>query len=213
LSRERIVDEAIALVDEFGLDALTLRLLGERLGADPTALYRHVRDKAELVQAVGERLLAGVVDGIDTTQPWRDVVVAVCTSLRTALLDHPALARTVQFGPPLQTSEFAITEALLSQFRRARLDGPTAALAYHAVVELTVGSAAIDAPSHALDPQARSRQYFRWRSVYATLDPTEFPASVDAAPNLYRGSADDRFEYAVRRLLDGIAAARSRPAD
>jgi TetR/AcrR family transcriptional regulator, tetracycline repressor protein len=207
LTRDRIVDESLAIVDEVGLDALTLRGLGDRLGTDPTAVYRHFRDKADLVQAISERLLDSITDGIDTEAPWGDVVVAVCARLRAELLQHPDLARAVQFGPPLQASEFAITELVLAQLRRAGLDLSTAALTYHAVIELTIGSAAIDAPLHALEPKERSNQYFRWRSVYATLDPAEYPVSVDAAPHLYRGTADDRFEFAVRRLLDGVSAA------
>src|SRR6185503_19800211 len=45
LTRDRIVDEALALVDREGADALTLRNLGAALGVDPTAVYRHFRDK------------------------------------------------------------------------------------------------------------------------------------------------------------------------
>jgi AcrR family transcriptional regulator len=57
LSHERILDEALALVDERGLTALTTRALGQRLGVDPTAVYRHFRNKDELVNALADRIV------------------------------------------------------------------------------------------------------------------------------------------------------------
>ena len=50
----------------------------------------------------------------------------------------------------------------------------------------------------------RSQQYFRWRSVYATLDPAEYPETVGASAHMYRGTADERFVHALEALLDGI---------
>ena len=47
-----------------------MRSLGEAIGADPSAVYRHVRDKDELLRAVGDRLLQGVVDGLPGAERW-----------------------------------------------------------------------------------------------------------------------------------------------
>ncbi len=205
LTRETIVDTTIRIIEEQGTEGFTMRGLGQALGTDPTAVYRHFRDKAELLRAVSERLLGTVtVDLPAADGAWRPVVVEVCRRLRVALLNQPQLATALQFGPPLQPTEFAITETLLSQFRQAGLDDGTAALAYHSVIELTVGSAAIDAALHSLSNRERSQQYFRWRSVYATLDPAEYPHTVAASSHLYRGTAEERFVHALDRLLDGI---------
>ncbi len=209
LSRDAIVDATVRLLADAGPDALTMRGLGAALGTDPTAVYRHFRDKEELVRAVSERLLADVTAGLpDDVAGWRHVVTAVCTRLRDALLRRPYLSSAVQSAPPLQPGEFAITEVLLRQFERAGLDETRAALAYHAVIELSVGSAAIDAAVAALGDADRERTYARWRAVYAALDPTAHPSSVAAAPHLYRGSAEDRFRHALEALLDGLTASR-----
>jgi AcrR family transcriptional regulator len=204
LTRDSIVDTTIRIIAEQGTEAFTMRTLGQALGTDPTAVYRHFRDKAELLRAVSERLLGTVTVDLPDGERWRVVVVELCRRLRSALLNQPQLATALQFGPPLQPTEFAITETLLQQFRLAGLEVDAAALAYHSVIELTVGSAAIDAALHSLSNRERSQQYLRWRSAYATLDPSEYPETVAASSNLYRGTADERFVHALDRLLDGL---------
>ena len=204
LNRDTIVDTTIRIIAEQGTEGFTMRSLGQALGTDPTAVYRHFRDKAELLRAVSERLLGTVTVDLPADAGWRPVTLEVCRRLRSALLNQPQLATALQFGPPLQPTEFAITETLLRQFRLAGLEQGAAALAYHSVIELTVGSAAIDAALHSLSNRERSQQYFRWRSVYATLDPAEYPETVGASAHMYRGTADERFVHALEALLDGI---------
>jgi AcrR family transcriptional regulator len=204
LTRDTIVDTTIRIIAEQGTEGFTMRSLGQALGTDPTAVYRHFRDKAELLRAVSERLLGTVTVDLPADAGWRPVTLEVCRRLRSALLNQPQLATALQFGPPLQPTEFAITETLLRQFRLAGLEQGAAALAYHSVIELTVGSAAIDAALHSLSNRERSQQYFRWRSVYATLDPAEYPETVGASAHMYRGTADERFVHALEALLDGI---------
>lgn len=206
LSRDAIVDAAIQLLDRSGSDGLTMRRLGEVLGADATACYRHFRDKSDLLRAIGDRLLSEVTIDLPVDADWRPTVQVVCQRLRSALLRQPGLAAAVRDAPPLADGEFAITETLLTQFLRSGLDAQQAALAYHSVIELTVGSATIDASVDALDDVGRERMYGSWRQTYATLPVDQYPASHAVAGEMYRGSAGDRFAVALERLLDGIAA-------
>ena len=69
LSRDRIVEAALALLDAEGFDAVTMPSLAKRLGVGTMSLYRHVADKDDLINAVGERVLSGVAvpDGDPST--------------------------------------------------------------------------------------------------------------------------------------------------
>ena len=58
LSRDRIVEAAMAAADRDGLDGLSMRRLGQQLGVDPMALYRHVRDKEDLLAGIREAVIA-----------------------------------------------------------------------------------------------------------------------------------------------------------
>src|SRR5918997_2694140 len=69
LSRERIVEAALDLVDRSGLQGLTMRALAHELRADPMAVYRHVRDKDELLGAMCDRLLVAL-DPIELDDGW-----------------------------------------------------------------------------------------------------------------------------------------------
>ena len=207
LTREVIVEVSIRLIDTEGADRFTLRRLGDALAADPTAIYRHFRDKDELLRAVGDRAIAGLTDGLpDDSEGWRTIVTEACLRLRAAHVGWPHLATLVRSGPPMQSNEFALTEVLLWELRRAGLEPSDAALAYHSLIELTVGSAALDAETSALRADARSARYDRWRQAYAALDARTYPTSVALAPELYAGSAEDRFRQALEWLLDGIEA-------
>lgn len=199
---------AVDLAAQEGVEALTVRRLGEQLGCDPSALYRHFTNAEDLHRAVGDQFLADVDVRPRPREGWRSAVRRLCIELRRAQLRQPKLAALVRAAPTRLGNEVAITEALLRELRRGGFRGASAVRAYHALIELTVGSAAIDAPLAALDPDERSATYGSWRADYAALDAERFPASVAAAPLLYQGSADDRFEEALDLLLAGLIARR-----
>ncbi|MFZ4721359.1 MAG: TetR/AcrR family transcriptional regulator C-terminal domain-containing protein [Ilumatobacteraceae bacterium] len=208
LSRDRIVDAAVALATREGADALTVRRLGEQLGCDPSALYRHFTNAEALHRAVGDHFLADVDVAPRPREGWRTAVRRLCIELRHAQLRQPKLAAFVRAAPTRLGNELAITEALLRELRRGGFRAAAAVRAYHSLIELTVGSAAIDAPLAALASNDRAATYDRWRADYGALDPAQFPASVAVAPLLYQGTADERFEQALDLLLDGLMSRR-----
>jgi TetR/AcrR family transcriptional regulator, tetracycline repressor protein len=210
LTRDAVIDAYVELIGREG-EHVTLARLGEHLGVDTTAMYRHVRDKDELMRAAGDRILSSVTvdlvaDPGAHAGDWRTAIVELCTRLRAVHLTHPVLAALARSSPPLNRNEFDLTERLLAALAVAGLERPRAALAYHALIELTVGSAALDATVSALDGSQRSREYRRWQDAYRALDPAEHPRAVAHADQLYAGTADERFRYALDRLLDGISA-------
>lgn len=219
LRRDSIIAACVELIEREGIEAFTMRRLGAALGVDATAVYRHFRDKDDLLRAVGDHAHALVLTGapaVDHGAPgladsgeWRAVIRELCIRLRAAQLARPALAALVRAGPPLHDHEFELTETLLAQLHRGGLSGEAGAFAYHALIELVVGSAAIDAPMAATAPDDREAAYASWRRAYAVLDARRYPTAVATAGQLYPSSADGRFAYALDRMLDGIAGLQS----
>ena len=208
LSRSGIIVAAASLVREHGVEALTARRLGEALGCDATALYRHFTTMADLEREVGDRFLRAVDVRAHEGDDWRATTRRICVKLRKVQLHQPRLAALVSAAPTRLVTEMRITEALLRELERGGFSGDQSATAYHALIELSVGSAAIDAPLAAQPAADRRRTYSDWRREYAQLSAAQAPASVAVADHLYLGSADTRFEAALDLLLDGISAQR-----
>ena len=144
LSEERILDEALALIDERSLEALTTRALGHRLGVDPTAVYRHFRSKDELVNALADRIMGTGAQPLRQPrrrrQPARRAPQCL-SAIRRALLAHPAMTAIVVRRPPCGTNTWAITEQALGLLRSAGFDDGGAAQAYQALLFYTLGHA------------------------------------------------------------------------
>jgi TetR/AcrR family transcriptional regulator, tetracycline repressor protein len=214
LSEERILDDALALVDERGLEALTTRALGHRLGVDPTAIYRHFRSKDELVNALADRIV-----GTGTQPPVssdgdgdpRGELRSVFLALRRALLVHPAMTAIVVRRPPRGRNTWAITEQALALLRSAGFDDGGAAHAYQALLFYTLGHAMVEAPYAALDPAQVAVELAASRGMYQMLPAREYPNTAAVAPHLY-DSLEKQFAYGLDRLLDGLGITRDVPS-
>jgi AcrR family transcriptional regulator len=211
LSEERILDEALALVDERSLVALTTRALGQRLGVDPTAVYRHFRSKDELVNALADRIMGRgtrpLVSSDGDASP-RDQLRRAFLALRQALLAHPAMTPIVVRRPPRGTNTWAVTEQTLDLLRTAGFDDSGAAHAYQALLFYTLGHAMLEAPYAALGPAQAAVELTASRLMYQGLPARDYPNTAAVAPHLY-GSLEEQFAYGLDRLLDGLGIARN----
>src|SRR5215472_6528567 len=200
LTRARIVAAVTELLEHGGVDAVSTRTIGEALDVHPTALYRHFRDMDELLREAADGILAGVADGLggpgqaggvggpgqeDSPEEALEAVTALWLRLRAVLMSHPGAARVMASGPARMPNERALTERMLGLLSEAGLPDSAVTLAYHALIEYVVGSAAIDtagASDSAEDVEARHRT---WRAAYFAAPPTEFPHTTRLAPRLY----------------------------
>lgn len=209
LTVDTIVAAAWELSHDGDTSAISLRDLGAALGVHPTAIYRHFRDKRELMTAVADRALAGVAEAADGTADPAAGIAAVMQALRATLLAHPAAARVLAEGPTRRANEVALTERTLALLRALGLSDEDVVEGYHALIELTVGSSVIDATVHALPEAERELTYRRWRADYLGLDVDRYPHLVGLAPRMYGHAAGD-FTFGLSLLLDSLAR-RARP--
>jgi AcrR family transcriptional regulator len=117
LDLETVIDTAVALADDHGLEAVTLRRIARRLGVTPMALYRYVESKDGLLDGMADRLYADVIassgDG-----GWWDSLAELARSTRRVLLAHPWAAPL--FARPLAgPHSHALDELLRKSLRSA----------------------------------------------------------------------------------------------
>jgi TetR/AcrR family tetracycline transcriptional repressor len=98
LDRQQVIDEALRLVDDEGLDALSLRILARRLGVQAPTLYWHIGRKAELLDALADAILDEALRAIPLPNPegdWAEWLLTALVELRGAMLRHRDGARIV----------------------------------------------------------------------------------------------------------------------
>ncbi len=88
IDRQAILAASLRLADEEGLAAVTMQAVAERLGVTPMALYRHVTNKADLLDGVVESILLEV-DLPDPEAPWAERLRALARGTRMAARRHP----------------------------------------------------------------------------------------------------------------------------
>src|SRR5262245_64796771 len=131
LDRPLIIRTALELLDEVGLDELTMRTLAERLNVKAASLYRHVHDKDELLALVGDEI-SGEIPLPRETGNWRTQLVEAAWNVRRGLLAHRDAARVLANTPPAGLKRLRHIEAILRILRAGGLRKRDAAGAgYH----------------------------------------------------------------------------------
>ncbi|MEU8383550.1 TetR/AcrR family transcriptional regulator [Streptosporangium sp. NPDC048865] len=123
LSVDLIVDAAIAVADEEGMAALSMRAVGERLGRTAMALYTYVPSKSELVDLMYDRALAELSTRHDLTGGWRAAVTSWAREAWEFYVRHPWVLQVSQARPVLGPNEYVVIEEALRILRETGL-GP-----------------------------------------------------------------------------------------
>jgi TetR/AcrR family tetracycline transcriptional repressor len=217
LTRERVVAEALTVIAEDGVQALTMRSLAARLGVVPGALYHHVRNKEQLQDLVLDGVLAEVDYGVDPSQPWTERIKLLAHRLREVLEDHPGVAAILKTRDPLGPHSLALAEAFLAPLQAAGFGDREAGLAFFLVVDYTVGFA-VSSPRTAVNEQRVRDAAIRTQlhDFFRSLPPDRFPALVALGEHVWRDNRDERFTAGLDVLVDGLEHARHaphRPAD
>ncbi len=180
---------------------LTMRRMGRELDADATAVYRHFRNKAELVSAMIDELFFEVPEP-DPRGTWRDNLRQLLVTWWAIYRRHEGLAQTMAGQPDDEPRLFHLTEWTLRELYRAGIPQEQIGLFHQAVYNHAVGNGLVAAFSPWLTTrELRDEQ----RRKYSALDPARFPSSTSAAPLLYP-ETEDAYLFSVDLLLDVIEA-------
>lgn len=140
LTRDLLVRTALRIADDEGLEALSMRRLGDELGVDAMAAYRHLPNKKALLEGIVEAVLADADVSVDTSSPWQEQFRAVARAYRDALLSHsPAVARMAATTPLNSPSTFGIVEHAVRVLTGAGIRLEDAILAMQFQGALTAG--------------------------------------------------------------------------
>ena len=201
LSRTRIVDAALAMIERDGAEAFSMRLLAAELGVTPMALYNHVGGKLELLRNVAGQMLAEI-EFDNGTQDWRERVAGCFRALRDACLRHPGAARLLEVDGVAPAAVFAPMQVAVAALTGAGLSATDALRAYFTLIAFTIGQAGYQArgPVAALEPGPAAET--------GRLDDKLAEIIGPALENTW--DFDAAFEFGLKLILDGIEAALGR---
>jgi AcrR family transcriptional regulator len=143
VDRQRIAATAREMIDEVGVEKVTMRAVAGRLGVSAMALYHHVEDKDELLRLVGDDILGHLDVPDPESGDWRELFTSVSMAAVDALLAVPGLSSVLLTSKMLPNAR-RLVGFCIRQFERAGLDREAAQEAYAGVQTLVLGRLLIE---------------------------------------------------------------------
>jgi AcrR family transcriptional regulator len=221
LTVAQVVDAAITLADDEGLDAVSMRRVAQELGVVPMTLYTYVPDKAALLDLMLDAVYLRMPREDTAHASWRERLAAVAEENRQLYARHPWAAGVTQTRPPLGPGLMAKYEHELRAFDGAGLDDveTDSALTYLLGFVRASARAAADARAEA---ERSARSDHEWWAENGPLlakvfDPQAYPRAVrvGGAAGAELGGAfnpDHAYGFGLERVLDGLGVLIERRA-
>jgi AcrR family transcriptional regulator len=215
LSRERVLRGAVALADEHGLDALTMRNLGQQLGVEAMSLYNHVANKEAILDGVVEVVVGEVLEAVEGTErlagpaDWKAVTRQRILTAREVLLRHRWAPAVLESRTNLPAVVIRYYDGLLGLMLQGGFSADLAHHAMHALGSRALGftqelfqeDAEMPAEAVALMAQQMAAEYPNLGEMLKVV-------THDADTTL--GWCDDQFEFefGLDLILDGLERRR-----
>jgi Transcriptional regulator len=200
LSAETIVEAAIALLDEEGLDRFSMRNLARRLGVYPTALYWYVNSREALIRELIEAILIDMLPP-DFEDDWKTGLLNLFRNYRQRIKRHPNVAPLIgaQIIPNIGIN-LAFIERVLAALQGAGFHGVHLRSAYNSVIATMTGYATLEfAPPPA---KADERWVIELDNALNSIDPSEHPVTLQNMSLLKNASFIMRWDNGTNAPLD-----------
>ena len=191
LSLDAIVAEARDIADADGLDAVSMRVLADRLGCTPRALYRHVTDKEEVLELLADRALADVPVPAPAVA-WQPALLEFFTGMYELLVASPAVAKIVAQQAVAGSQFRSHADHLVGRLLDAGFPPDVAVEAIVALAQFTLGASL---------PGTGQRLHDTYRARLPSIDHEKVPALPLIARHFGNDDAGGRFRTALRRLI------------
>ena len=207
LSRERILQASLRLIDEQGLEAFTMRKLAQELRVDPMSIYRHFENKDALLDGLAE-VLWGEVRLIEGDTDVAALLRSLATSLRALAHTHPHAYVLLLKCESLPLALLRLVDVILEQLQRAGFEQKRASEIICTVSSYAIGYAMVELSALLPEPSARGAvgmtDIGRLTQVMRRL-PRETPERlVEVACVLTDCNTDAQFTFGLDLMLTGL---------
>ena len=209
LTKAAIVQAALDLLDETGMDGLTVRALASRLGVQAPALYWHVRNKQALLDEMATRIwrqVGDVMSGLPAGLPWREVMATYAATVRRELLGHRDGAKAFSGTTLTDPDVVRRQEVTFSSLVRQGFTLPDAVRGLLLLHNFTIGFCVEE--QAVIQAIASGDERYSLARRAELIGPESAPLAVEAGPVIF-GDPDTRFTELVGLLLETIARLRA----
>ena len=211
LTRERVLSTAVALADQGGIESLSMRKLAQALDVVPMALYRHVANKDELLDALVDVVIEEIdppLEGAD----WKTALRARILSARRALLRHPWASRLMESRKTPTPVVLGYMDSMIGMFRTGGFSLDLTHHALHAMGSRMFGfTQELFNDTTEVDPAAEAEMWGSMAGTYPYIFEIFSKISHDDASTVGPGCDDQfEFEFALDLMLEGLEKLRGR---
>jgi AcrR family transcriptional regulator len=212
LTRERVLRTAVELADESGIEALSMRKLAQALDVVPMALYRHVANKDELLDALVD-VVVGEIDPPLEGADWKTALRARILSARRALLRHPWASRLMESRKTPTPVVLGYMDSMIGMFRTGGFSLDLTHHALHAMGSRMFGfTQELFNDTSDVEPAAEAEMWGSMAGTYPYIFEIFSEISHDDASTVGPGCDDQfEFEFALDLMLDGLEKRKRRP--
>jgi TetR/AcrR family transcriptional regulator, tetracycline repressor protein len=206
LTRQQIVEAALALADRDGIEALTMPALAASLECGVMTLYGYIESKEELLAAIALQGLRDLRLPRPLPKEPPAVLMAWGRALRATMLRHPSMAMIFLSRTVVGEGIFRGIEALLGALGPGGLAPAAGVHAIYAVVTYVTGFVAWEIPrTQQQPPEAYAAE---WRRAFAGLAPADFPLTGTVLADLTEVASEEQFEVGLAALAAGLSGSR-----
>jgi len=215
LSRDRVLRAAVRLADREGIDAVSMRKLGQLLSVDPMSLYNHVSNKDDLLDGIVDRIVGEIdqpVEGVD----WRTAIRMRILSARQMLIRHPWASAVIGTRKTMTPTIMAYMDSTAGILRRGGFSVDLTHHAFHILGSRVLGFAQeLYDESAALEesPEIVAMMMEQMSVQYPYM--SEVAREISHQEEVVGAGCDDQveFEFALDLILDGLDRLRSHSSE
>lgn len=206
LDRQRVLRAAMELADDEGIDALSMRRLGQRLGVEAMSLYNHVANKDEVLAGIVD-IVVGDIEVKKSGASWQESMRSRAISMRKVFARHPWALGLLESRRSLGPAALRYCDSVLGVLRQAGFSTVTALRAFSVLDSYAYGYSIQEKnlPSGAETTTQATEQFL------AELPGEEYPHLAEVAAHVMRSGLDfsREFELGLDLLLEALEGWRS----
>lgn len=200
IQKEQVIQVAMELLDEVGIDGITMRKLAEALDIKAASLYWHFANKQTLMDEMADSLMETVARKAQRNRTWQEQLRQTATEIRRAMLKHRDGARVFAGTYGVTENVMRVGNTLIGALTGAGANTRLAAWGSFSVLYYVLGFVMEEqalGPDNGIDIKAR-------QAAFVALANTGYPHACDAADDIFNRNFDQRFVLGIDLLTRGI---------